>query len=259
MARPAVDNGQVREPRAAAMPSLLRSVAQGLSTHLESMRHQLQLLKTGARGTLTRDQQWSIDLVDRQLEGMQALARELLEVASLDGTHAPGLALADLGTVCREAADAYRIPMKQAGLEIHASVEPGLVVMAEHRRLRQVLLSLLHNALKFTRSGGSVTVTAARRGADAVVAVRDTGQGFRPEMRDRLFQPFSQGLGSDQPMPAGAGLGLFVARSVVALHGGEIVARSNGPGTGAEFEITLPLHASVRAAEASEARIRRLV
>jgi CheY-like chemotaxis protein len=86
-----------------------------------------------------------------------------------------------------------------------------------------------------------VTVAADRFGRRAEVRVVDTGQGFGPDMLARLFQPFSQGDPSLHRAPGGLGLGLALVKGLVELHGGEVAARSAGPGEGAEFVIGLPL------------------
>jgi signal transduction histidine kinase len=115
----------------------------------------------------------------------------------------------------------------------------------EQTRFVQVLSNLLHNAAKFTNSGGSVSVTAAiTQPANASIrhariSVVDTGIGMSAELLPRVFELFTQGeAGSSQP---GLGIGLALARRLVELHGGRLDARSEGDGRGSAFVIQLPV------------------
>jgi signal transduction histidine kinase/CheY-like chemotaxis protein len=108
-------------------------------------------------------------------------------------------------------------------------------------RLSQALSNLLSNAEKFTTAGGAVAVRLTARGGNAVIAVTDDGRGFDPAMGDELFEPFAQEERSSAGGQPGLGLGLSIVRAVVEQHGGNVGARSDGPGTGATFTIALPL------------------
>jgi signal transduction histidine kinase len=103
--------------------------------------------------------------------------------------------------------------------------------------LRQVVVNLLSNAAKFTASGGEVRVNLTRNETSAVLAVTDTGIGIHPSFLPHVFERFRQG--SDDAT-TGLGLGLAIVKNLVELHGGTVVARSEGVGRGAEFIVTLP-------------------
>src|SRR5690606_31088415 len=108
-------------------------------------------------------------------------------------------------------------------------------------RLVQVLDNLITNAIKFTESPGVIHVTLCEEAGDAVIRVKDTGTGIRPEMLERVVEPFQQDT-QDIARPAGGlGLGLALAKGLVELHRGSIRAHSAGPGSGAQFEVRLPL------------------
>jgi two-component system CheB/CheR fusion protein len=100
-----------------------------------------------------------------------------------------------------------------------------------------VLANLLTNAAKFTRPGGQVWVTAEADAGQVTVRVRDTGRGIPPALLPHVFDPFVQEPGACRK---GLGLGLAVVKSLVEGHGGTVTAASDGPGTGAEFTVTLP-------------------
>jgi CheY-like chemotaxis protein len=107
-----------------------------------------------------------------------------------------------------------------------------------------VVVNLLNNAAKYTPEGGHIRLTTTAEGADAVLRVRDNGMGIPKAMLDTVFDLFAQGERTLDRSEGGLGIGLTLARRIVELHGGRIVARSDGPGEGSEFEVRLPrLHA----------------
>lgn len=120
-------------------------------------------------------------------------------------------------------------------------------------RLTQVFDNLIGNAIKFTRAPGSVHVSLEVESGHAIVRVRDTGIGIRPDVLPQLFEPFHQETQDIARTAGGLGLGLAVARGLVELHGGTIQARNAGPEAGAEFEVRLPL-SSARADERNAER-----
>ncbi len=119
----------------------------------------------------------------------------------------------------------------------------GLVVDADPVRIEQVALNLLSNAVKFTPEGGSVSVWLGKRGNNAVLAVSDTGRGINADLLPHVFELFKQGETSTTREHGGLGIGLALVRDIMDLHGGEVVAKSDGRGRGATFEISLPLRA----------------
>src|SRR5262249_55468207 len=123
------------------------------------------------------------------------------------------------------------------------AVSPGdeeLQVMGDAARLEQVVVNLLNNAASFTPPGGRIELTAVRDGTDALLRVRDDGNGIAPDLLPRLFDLFIQGDAPYEPRHGGLGLGLAMVKRLVELHGGHVVARSAGLGRGAEFLIRLP-------------------
>ncbi len=110
-------------------------------------------------------------------------------------------------------------------------------MLADIERVRQVVTNLVHNAIKFTPSGGSITVSAVTEGDEVVIAVRDTGVGIPAEDLPRIFERFYK---ADRARSGGGtGLGLAIARHVVQAHGGRIWAESV-EGKGSTFFFTLP-------------------
>jgi len=112
---------------------------------------------------------------------------------------------------------------------------------ADPVRLAQAFSNLLINAAKYTDPGGHIQLRAAQEGCEVVVTIRDNGIGISKDMMPRLFTLFSQAQSALGRAEGGLGIGLSLVRGVVTLHGGIIEARSDGPGTGSEFIVRLPL------------------
>jgi CheY-like chemotaxis protein/anti-sigma regulatory factor (Ser/Thr protein kinase) len=108
--------------------------------------------------------------------------------------------------------------------------------------LQQVLWNLLSNAIKFTPANGRIEVRVQRVGRYWELTVRDTGEGIAAEFLPHLFDRFRQADGSTARRYGGLGIGLTIVRQLVALHGGSVRARSDGPGCGATFTVQLPVH-----------------
>jgi len=113
-------------------------------------------------------------------------------------------------------------------------------VDADPTRLEQIIGNLLGNAIKFTPEGGTITVSVAREGDEALLRVADTGMGMRPELTARVFEPFVQGERPLDRSQGGLGIGLTLVRRLAELHGGTALAASGGPGRGSVFTVRLP-------------------
>ena len=139
------------------------------------------------------------------------------------------------------------------GVALSTEVDPEVdTIEADERKVKQVVLNLLTNAVKFTPAGGQVNVRAARDGDGVRVTVQDTGVGISPADQARVFEEFAQAHGAGAPAQEGTGLGLTLSRKLVELHGGRIWVESE-PGTGSTFTFTLPSSVRERPAVASPA------
>jgi signal transduction histidine kinase len=118
-------------------------------------------------------------------------------------------------------------------------VEPLPLVRGDRDRLRQLLLNLLSNAAKYTVAGDEIEVRAAADNGAVLVSVEDHGPGVPPEQQRLVFEKFGRVNSGGRSKP-GAGLGLFIARSIAEAHGGTLDVRSD-PGSGATFTIRLPI------------------
>jgi signal transduction histidine kinase len=127
------------------------------------------------------------------------------------------------------------------GIHLEASISPDVGHFeGDERKLKQIVLNLLTNAIKFTPEGGSVTLIAAQSAGAYVFSVKDTGVGIAPEDQQRVFEEFRQ-VGTDSTRKAeGTGLGLTLTKRLVELHRGQISVDSS-PECGSTFTVTLPI------------------
>ena len=151
-----------------------------------------------------------------------------------------------LARVARHAIEVARPAAAAKDIEVAIRFAPGAgELRADPDRLQQVVGNLLANAVKFTGSGGRITVGLRDDGAFTELTVEDTGQGIAPELLPHIFDRFrpsdNQGDNSSTRHTSGLGLGLILVREIVALHGGSVAARSGGAGAGATFSVRLPI------------------
>jgi signal transduction histidine kinase/ActR/RegA family two-component response regulator len=122
----------------------------------------------------------------------------------------------------------------------------ALTVLGDPTRLEQVFVNLMTNAVKYTPSGGQVRLTSRLDGNFVVVTVSDDGIGIAPERLEDIFEPFTR-AGNGTERAGGLGVGLYLSRQLVELHGGKLIARSPGLGRGSSFDVRLPLHTELAA------------
>ena len=146
----------------------------------------------------------------------------------------------DLRFILQNAVSLVRERATRQGINVAVDIDASVgAIEADERRVKQILFNLLSNALKFTPTGGRVTLTAARIDDAVQISVRDTGIGIKSEDQDRIFEEFQQ-AGPGKAVE-GTGLGLALAKRFVEMHGGRIWVDSV-VGTGSTFTFTLPLH-----------------
>ncbi len=188
------------------------------------------------------------DIIERQVRHMTHLLDDLLDVGRLSsGKIVLRKERMDLVTLVRAAIEEQSADAEALGLTLTAALPEGpLWILADATRIEQSVTNLIVNAIKFTPSGGHVTVTVAPEpgGGSATVTVTDDGMGLEPEMMARLFEPFSQADRSLDRSRGGLGLGLSLVKAFMEMHLGSVEVESAGPGRGATFTLHLPLETS---------------
>ncbi len=212
-----------------------------LRTPVTSLLLSVHLLQEGAAGPLTPVQEQVVAAQREDLERLERMMRDLLDMTRLEtGAVPPRFEIVPPRDLARAAMEgvAPQAEAKGVGVAMDVPAElPG--VRADRGQIIRVLLNLLNNAVRHTRAGGSVGVSAAEQEGKVRFEVADTGTGIPPEYLPRIFERFVQVPGATR---GGAGLGLSIAQTIIRAHGGEITAESE-LGKGSRFGFTLPLAA----------------
>jgi signal transduction histidine kinase len=196
------------------------------------------------------DQQYFGPLNDRQREytgsmisagqRLVSLINDILDLSSLDAGY---MTLyperIDAGTMLTQVAGLTENWAQKQGLQVAVDMTESLSLVADERRLKQVLLNLISNAINYSREGGVITLSARREGAAAVIAVSDTGLGIPAADIARVFTPFEKINDGRSQRRSGAGLGLSLVKRIVELHGGRVAIDSR-EGTGTTVTVFLP-------------------
>jgi len=182
------------------------------------------------------------DLVARQAFHMTRLVDDLLDVARItSGKISLNLQLVDLRETAAKALQTLKLMTgeQRHDISFHTTRLP-VVVEGDPVRMEQVIVNLLNNAIKYTPAGGQVWLSVSD-GEEAVLRVRDSGEGLSEEMLDRIFEPFAQVTPTLARSRGGLGIGLAVVKTLVQMHKGRVSVHSDGPGKGSEFVIHLPV------------------
>jgi PAS domain S-box-containing protein len=231
----------------------LALLAHELRNPLAPIRYALATSRKAGR-TLEQ-QKRAEEVIERQVAHMSRLLDDLLDVSRIThGTLELKKSRTELTLVLGAAIEAARPILDSRHHTLSLDLPKQTVRLeADPVRLAQVFSNLLINAAKYTDAGGSIEVRATREESAVVVAVRDNGIGISADMMPRLFTLFSQAHTALGRSEGGLGVGLALARGLVALHGGRVEARSDGPGRGSEFIVRLP--AGVPALEVSQVEV----
>ncbi len=180
-------------------------------------------------------------IIDGQTDTMQELIGELLDVARIEtGTLHVCLEPAEVPVLVDGARNAFQSGGDKHSL--HIDLEPGLpLVMADRRRIVQVLGNLLSNAARHSPQWSPIRMSAVRECLNVAISVTDEGRGIDPDRLPHLFGKASTSNDDGRGQKVGTGLGLSICKGIVEAHGGRISAESDGPGEGACFTFTLPV------------------
>jgi len=231
---------QVLQEANRAKDEFLATLAHELRNPLAPIRTGLEILRRDpANGPASERAR---DMMERQLTHMIRLIDDLLDISRINsGKIRLDVARIRLRPVIDSALEIARPAANAGGLSLQVNYPAeDIELMGDPTRLAQAVGNLLNNAAKYTPPGGRVQLRVRREAGQAVIEVEDTGEGIPPEMLDKIFSLFTQVRGSMERAQGGLGIGLYLVRSLVALHGGTVDARSEGPGKGSCFTVRLP-------------------
>jgi signal transduction histidine kinase len=235
---------QLQEQTLRSKREFLSNVSHELRTPLTPMLGYLDLMLVGEGGDLTDDQRMFLNTIRSNALRLSVLVEDLLEIGRVEA-NAITLQLwpLDLGIVIRETIDRLQSDLARKNMMLIQEIDAQLpLAEADEKRIGQVLMNLLSNALKYSYPGGRITVRAFKRDSQYVeVQVEDAGIGLTPEQQSRLFTRFYRAETPFGNQVSGTGLGLSIAKTFIEMHGGSIMVQSQ-VGAGSIFSFTLPLH-----------------
>ena len=218
----------------------LATLSHELRTPLNAIVGWIHLLRHGQLPD--EERRHALERIDRNAHAQARLVQDLLDVSRITtGKLRLDIREMDFATVVTNAVDACRPAADARQVTIACHVPGAFHTRGDPDRLQQVVWNLITNAVRFTPSGGRVTVSLSRHDELDVLRVRDTGAGIDPQFLPYVFEPFRQADGASTRTHGGLGLGLTIVRRLVEMHGGAVEVSSDGLGLGATFSVTLPV------------------
>ena len=215
------------------------NVSHELRTPLSALKVMVETLRGGAmRDTAAADD--FLGRIDHEVDGLTELVGDLLALSRMEADDDTlDLREVDAAQLVRDAASRLEPLATRAQIQLATSTDAsGARVRVDPARMSQVLVNLVHNAIKFTPAGGTVTLGTSATATEVTLFVRDTGSGIDPADLERIFERFFKS--DPSRATGGTGLGLAIAKHAVQAHGGTIAAASGGRGHGATFTVALP-------------------
>lgn len=219
-------------------------IAHELRSPLTAVSLRVGLMLRGKGGTPSDEHKVELVKMGDRLRILDELIGDFLDLARMD---ASGLKLnrapLSMGALVHDVASEFNLLAEAAGVQLNIAASPavGDAVLADGRRLRQVVFNLMSNAIKFTPTGGSVTASVVVDPESVTVLVKDTGPGIAAEAVSQLFNRYARAEDVSEKIP-GTGLGLMIVREIVEAHGGT-VGVNTAPGRGSAFWFRLPASA----------------
>ncbi len=223
-----------------AKDEFLATLAHELRNPLAPLRTGLHILKKpNAPEAIQRR---TLETMDRQLTHMVRLIDDLLDISRINsGKIRLELTRTSLRAALQTALELARPAMDAAGHALHVELPEGdIALQGDETRLAQAFGNLMNNAAKYTPPGGRIRVRAWQEHDEALVEIEDNGIGIPPQMLDQIFSLFAQVETGARHASGGLGIGLFLVRSLVQMHGGRVEATSAGEGRGTTFLVRLP-------------------
>lgn len=229
--------------------SFLANMSHELRTPLNSILGFTDVMMEGLDGPLTEFMDNDLRLIQKNGQHLLHLINDVLDMAKIE---AGRMNLNPENFKAREVLEEVTnitstlASEKNLALFIDADADRDIMIYADRTRLRQVMINLVNNSIKFTEQGQVVLNLAPMDGGRVLISVRDTGLGIPPEKLEAVFQEFTQVDSSTTRKTGGTGLGLPISRRLVEMHGGRLWADSTGvPGEGSIFFVELPLEARI--------------
>ena len=223
----------------------LSLAAHQLRSPLTAIKGYSSMLDEGSYGKLADGQDEAVRRIYASAQGLINIVEDLLNISKIEqGGMVYSFSPVELGTIVTAVFNEMQIPAQNKNLELRLDMSKTdkFMVVADATKIRQIVLNLIDNAIKYTPKG-FVAVHLTKKVDKVVFAVSDSGVGISPETKDKLFQKFSRGEGG-KLNTGGSGLGLYLAKQIAAAHKGDVVIDSEGLGKGSTFSLVLPMAGS---------------
>lgn len=231
----------------------ISDVSHELRTPLTAIKGYVDVLLLTASLNLTPDQLNYLNIIKNNTNRLRALIEDILEFSRPDSKKKLTFTQVDIPAVIDEVVQSLRLEYERKGMTVRIDASPALpYVIADQKRVSQIIFNLFSNAVKYTYEGGSITVRAFVNRANMMqIEVEDTGVGMSPEQLKKLFRPFYRADNPLRDVAGGTGLGLSIAKQLVEMHGGEIWVTSE-LGKGSTFSFAIPLQQATNGADDEE-------
>ncbi|HEY6830824.1 MAG TPA: GAF domain-containing sensor histidine kinase [Gemmatimonadaceae bacterium] len=229
----------------------LRTISHELRTPLNAIGGFAELIEMGIEGPVTEKQRAALARIKANQRHLLTLITEILSFVRIEsgrleyrlGRVSLTQALADVSVMLSLAAEQKKLTLTTAA----AQGDEDVVAWADSDRVRQILLNLVMNAVKYTPAGGTITMSCASVGGNAVARVADTGPGIEPKQLESIFEPFVQVTTGLTDQGGGVGLGLAISRDLARAMQGDLTVEST-IGSGSSFTLSLPLASQAQSA-----------
>ncbi len=220
--------------------AFISSMSHELRTPLNSIIGFTGIMLQGMAGELTGEQRRQLTIVKKSGDHLLALISDVIDVSRIEANHIElDVKEFDFSDMVRDVRDSFKVTIDEKGLKLVLEVPEKLMVESDERRMKQVIMNLVSNAVKFTDEG-AIKIRVVEVHGKVEVAVEDTGIGLKDEDMTRLFKQFSRILVEGRQIEKGTGLGLYISKKVSELLGGEVKVESTF-GVGSTFTVVFPL------------------
>lgn len=216
-----------------------------LRTPLTAIKGYISMITEETYGKIPKEAKEKLENVALSNERLIKLVNDLLSVSRIEtGKIELNLKKENIEKIISQTIYELKINAERKGLYLKFKKPNKKIpeIMVDEIKLRQVILNLIDNSIKYTINGGiTIDINNHKEGKDVIIKIVDTGEGMDQEELSKVFASFSRGQAGNQLSAEGAGLGLFVARKFVEMHGGIVWSKSKGKGKGSQFYIKLPI------------------
>jgi signal transduction histidine kinase len=236
-----VERAALRREREALRDNFAAIVSHELRSPLAAIQQNLWVVIRELEGVASEDQQRRLERMSSRTGDLLALVSRWLRGFTIDvAPLREGFRPVAISTPVANAVECVQTEAVRKAVDVVTSSDPAATVLGDEGALTEALLNVIGNAVKYSREGGRVVVSAVCEGGTVVVSVTDTGVGMPAADLPRIFDAFYRGQAAESCV-AGAGVGLALTRRIIEAHGGSITATSD-QGRGSVFVITLPAH-----------------